>query len=147
MTAVSLVQVRALQQQQLEDLLGLLQGVGPFADLGREKLISLAIFVRPVGVPKDHTIVKQGDPVDGLYIIRQGRCLLSTQLPGTQSSNIMAHSMRVAVYTGDQSSTVCFAKECWAVLWCAVISYAVLHCPMPGNLYTIISRALRWRRP
>ena len=69
---VSHAQVRALQQQQLEALLGLLQGLQPFADLGRDKLVSLAIFVRPLMVPKDHVIVQQGDPVDTLYLIKQG---------------------------------------------------------------------------
>ena len=69
---VSHAQVRALQQQQLEALLGLLQGLQPFADLGRDKLVSLAIFVRPLTVPKDQVIVQQGDPVDTLYLIKQG---------------------------------------------------------------------------
>ena len=65
-------QVRALQQQQLEDLVGLLHGVHPFAGLSREQLTSLAIFVRPVEVPKDHVIVKQGDAVDAFYLIKSG---------------------------------------------------------------------------
>ncbi len=64
--------MRALQQQQLEDLVGLLQGVQPFAGLTREQLMSLAIFVRPVEVPKDQVIVKQGDAVDAFYLIKSG---------------------------------------------------------------------------
>ena len=67
-------QVRALQQQQLEDLVGLLHGVLPFAGLTREQLTSLAIFVRPVEVPKDQVIVKQGDPADAFYLIKSGLC-------------------------------------------------------------------------
>jgi len=67
-------QVRALQQQQLEDLVGLLHGVQPFAGLTRDQLMSLAIFVRPLAVPKDQVIVKQGDAVDAFYIIKSGLC-------------------------------------------------------------------------
>ncbi|KAL0037225.1 hypothetical protein WJX79_007052 [Trebouxia sp. C0005] len=72
--------VRALQQQQLEDLVGLLHGVLPFAGLTREQLTSLAIFVRPVEVPKDQVIVKQGDPVDAFYLIKSGQVLLTAAL-------------------------------------------------------------------
>ena len=63
--------------QQLEGLLGVLQGVQPFAGFTREQLISLAIFLRPCDVPKGHVIVKQGQPVDTFYLIQQG------QQPGT----------------------------------------------------------------
>ena len=70
----ALFQVRALQQQQLEDLLGLLQGVPPFAALGKTTLLSLAIFARPLRVPKDQTIVRQGDPVSAFYLIKEGKC-------------------------------------------------------------------------
>lgn len=59
--------------QQLEGLLGVLQGVQPFAGLGREQLISLAIFLRPCSVPKGQVIVKQGQHVDTFYLIKQGR--------------------------------------------------------------------------
>ncbi|KAA6419574.1 MAG: hypothetical protein FRX49_10499 [Trebouxia sp. A1-2] len=72
--------VRALQQQQLEDLVGLLHGVLPFAGLTREQLTSLAIFVRPVEVPKDQVIVKQGDPADAFYLIKSGQVLLTAAL-------------------------------------------------------------------
>ena len=59
--------------QQLEGLLGVLQGVQPFAGLGREQLISLAIFLRPCSAPKGQVIVRQGQHVDTLYLIQQGR--------------------------------------------------------------------------
>ena len=64
--------MRALQQQQLEDLVGLLHRVQPFAGFTREQLTSLAIFVRPLEVPKDQVIVKQGDAVDAFYLIKSG---------------------------------------------------------------------------
>lgn len=63
--------------QQLEGLLGVLQGVQPFAGLTREQLISLAIFLRPCTIPKGQVIVKQGQAVDTFYLIKQG------QQPGT----------------------------------------------------------------
>ena len=66
------IQVRALQLQQLEGLLGFLHGVPPFADLSREQLISLAIFLRPSRAPKGQVIVKQGQPVDTFYLIQEG---------------------------------------------------------------------------
>ncbi len=66
--------MRALQQQQLEDLVALLRGAQPFAGFTREQLTSLAIFVRPVEVPKDQVIVKQGDAVDAFYLIKSGLC-------------------------------------------------------------------------
>ncbi|DBA77663.1 TPA: hypothetical protein ACH3X1_009459 [Trebouxia sp. C0004] len=72
--------VRALQQQQLEDLVGLLHGVQPFAGLSREQLTSLAIFVRPIKVPKDQVIVKQGDALDTFYLIKSGEVLLTAAL-------------------------------------------------------------------
>jgi CRP-like cAMP-binding protein len=36
--------------------------------------MSLAIFVRPLAVPKDQVIVKQGDAVDAFYLIKSGLC-------------------------------------------------------------------------
>lgn len=67
------IQVRGLQVKQLEGLLGVLQGVQPFAGMSREQLISLAIFLRPCSVPKGHVIVKQGQHVDTFYLIKEGR--------------------------------------------------------------------------
>ena len=68
-----------MQQQQLEDLVGLLHGVQPFAGLTREQVTSLAIFVRPLEVPKDQVIVKQGDAVDAFYLIKSGVSCCSFQ--------------------------------------------------------------------
>lgn len=62
-----------MQLEQLEGLLGLLQGVPPFAGLGREQLISLAIFLRPSTAPKGQVLVKQGQPIDTFFLIKQGR--------------------------------------------------------------------------
>lgn len=99
------LQVRALQQQQLEELLVLLKGVKPFADLGRQKLISLAIFVRPLAVTKDQTIVKQGEPVDTFYLISTGQVLLTVALDNTSTAS--ASTSRVstpATHLGRSSS-------------------------------------------
>lgn len=91
--AVLAVQVRSLQVRQLEGLLGLLQGVPPFAGLGREKLVSLAIFLRPFTAPKDQVIVRQGQVVDTLYLIKQGQqpCQQSCQQHQHCESNKAFH--------------------------------------------------------
>ena len=66
------VQVKALRMQQLQVLLELLRGVPPLSQLAHDKLISLAIFARPLTVTKDCVIAREGDAVDTLYIIQQG---------------------------------------------------------------------------
>ena len=71
MALVSL-QVKAVRMQQLEELLKLLQGIPPFAQLAHDKLISLAVFLRPVTIAKNSVIAREGDAVNTLYIIQQG---------------------------------------------------------------------------
>lgn len=77
------VQVKAVRLQQLGCLLNLLQGVPPFAQLPHDKLISLAIFARPVPVLQDSVIAREGDPVDTMYIIQKGLlvCRTAFELP------------------------------------------------------------------
>lgn len=58
--------------QQLEELLKLLQGIPPFAQLAHDKLISLAVFLQPVTIAKDSVIAREGDAVSTLYIIQRG---------------------------------------------------------------------------
>ena len=70
---MSEVQVRALQLQQLEEVLRLLQGLQPSADLDRDQLTSLAIFLLPAKCAKDQAIVKQGDPIEDMYLIQEGK--------------------------------------------------------------------------
>ena len=99
--------MRALQQQQLEDLVGLLHGVQPFAGLTREQLTSLAIFVRPVKVPKDQVIVKQGDTVDAFYLIKSGA---SCQCNTGFASSFLGNS--TAVIARQPGMTLGFSSNC-----------------------------------
>ena len=97
--------MRALQQQQLEDLVGLLHRVQPFAGLTREQLTSLAIFVRPLEVPKDQVVVKQGDTVDAFYLIKSGvNCRCNTGFASTFLGN------STAVTTGQPGMTLGFSS-------------------------------------
>ena len=74
------VQVKAVRMQQLQVLLQLLRGVPPFAQLAHDKLISLAIFARPLTVTKEFVIAREGSAVDSMYIIQQGTAVCRLEL-------------------------------------------------------------------
>lgn len=104
------VQVKAVRLQQLGLLLDLLQGVPPFAQLPHDKLISLAIFVRPITCTKDCVIAREGDAVDTMYIIQQGtvacRIFVRPISVGKDLSLQAVHCSRAspkAVLTGNNS--------------------------------------------
>ncbi|MBI4766298.1 MAG: cyclic nucleotide-binding domain-containing protein [Deltaproteobacteria bacterium] len=55
-----------------EDKADFLAGSPVFKDLPREALEAIAGVVKPLVVPRDTTVIKEGDPGDSLYIIRSG---------------------------------------------------------------------------
>jgi len=64
-----------------EEIVDFLTGSQVFKELPREALEAIAGVVKPLVVPRDTTIIKEGDPGDCLYIIRSGNVRIARRNP------------------------------------------------------------------
>jgi CRP-like cAMP-binding protein len=84
--------VRALHVAALEELLGFLGSLPPFAGLPRELLTSLAVFARPLAAQPGQRVAAAGAAADALIVLQEGELrLLDGCAPGAAAGSTSVH--------------------------------------------------------